>query len=382
LIALLEQPTAPFREDSVLRFAAAQLERNGVPHTRDPFGNLIVGVRSESDYRRLLSQSCDETVRIFVAHTDHPGFHGTRWRGDELLVKWYGGSPTKHIHGSRVWLADATGYVGRGVLGKVKLADHGHAIESACVRVEFAGESRRRPRATELFGGFAFRAPVWRRGPRLYTKAADDLVGVFAILETAASLFRRRARAAEIPFIGLLTRGEEVGFIGAIAHLELGWWRDARRPLLCVSLEASRTLPGAEVGKGPIVRLGDRRTLFDPSGMHSLAALAQKQLGRSYQRRIMDGGACEGTAATAYGIRTIAMSVPLGNYHNQGFEGGPDCLMPQGPAPEFVHLDDISGLLRLCRGVMRQGFPEADPWRKTRVQLRQNLRRYAALLRG
>ena len=37
----------------------------------------------------------------------------------------------------------------------------------------------------------------------------------------------------------------------------------------------------------------------------------------------MDGGACEATAALASGIPAIGISVPLGNYHNESFEGAP-----------------------------------------------------------
>jgi endoglucanase len=235
------------------------------------------------------------------------------------------------------------------------------------------------PQAQRLYGGFAFRAPVWRSGKRIYTKAADDLIGVFAILQTARALYRRVGRQRP-PFIGLLTRAEEVGFVGAIAHLELGWMDARRRPLVAVSLEASRTLPGARIGKGPVVRLGDRRTVFSADGMQLLSELAARVLPQTHQRRIMDGGACEATAATAFGIPTLGLTVPLGNYHNQGLEGGADCPRPQGPAPEFVHLDDVQGLLTLCRALFDARLRWGDPWATTRRRLSRNRRQYARLL--
>src|SRR5262249_14112773 len=140
------------------------------------------------------------------------------------------------------------------------------------------------------------------------------------------------------PFIGLLTRAEEVGFIGAIGHFELGWVQKALRPVICVSLETSRALPGAEIGKGPVVRLGDRTTVFDSSSLKIFSDLAAKTLPDKHQKRVMDGGTCEATAATVYGLPCVGISIPLGNYHNQSFEGGPDSAGPLGPAPEFVHL--------------------------------------------
>jgi len=211
----------------------------------------------------------------------------------------------------------------------------------------------------------------------LYTRAADDLVGVFAIVSTAIDLHRRNAGA---PFIGLLTRAEEVGFVGAVQHFELGWLAAAKRPLVCVSLEASRTLPGARVGKGPVVRLGDRRTPFESGALQVLSEIAEKVLPKAHQRRLMDGGACEATAATAWGLPTVGITLPLGNYHNQGFEGGMDCPRAEGPAPEFVHLDDVNGELKLCRALMASGLSWSDPWQKMRIRLVKNARNYNNLV--
>jgi endoglucanase len=371
---LLSQPTAPFREEHVSAAVMRMLTVGGVPYCDDPHGNLIVGAGSHEDYQRLLRARSDEPLRVFIAHMDHPGFHGARWSGPRTLrVKWHGGSPVKHVNGARVWLADESGYVAEGVLRNVKLHQHGYAIDAAEVEFKARDLPQPRPAATGLFGAFAFRAPVWRQGKKLFTKAADDLIGVFCIVATALELFKRGERK---PFIGLLTRAEEVGFIGAIAHFELGWLQQARRPVVCVSLEASRTLPGAVVGDGPVVRLGDRRSTFHGGGMQLLTELAEKTLPKKYQRRVMDGGTCEGTAATVYGFPTIALTVPLGNYHNQGYEGGPDCRAPQGPAPEFVHLDDVAGQLKLCRALMRDKLPWQDAWRNVRARLRKNYRAY------
>lgn len=380
LFRLLAQPTAPFREQQVRAFAETALERWGVPHCRDPHGNLLVGVESAVEYRRLLRTRSDDPVRLFIAHMDHPGFHGERWLSPRRLeIVWHGGSPVKHLSGARVWLSAGAGYVAEGELRKVRLHPKGYALQYAEVKFADAELYRSTPQARALYGGFAFRAPVWRSGQRVYTKAADDLVGVFAILQTARALYRKPPRQRS-PFIGLLTRAEEVGFVGAIAHLELDWIAARRRPLVAVSLEASRTLPGARVGKGPVVRLGDRRTVFDADGMQLLSELAERVLPKAHQRRIMDGGACEATAATAFGIPTLGLTVPLGNYHNQGLEGGADCPRPLGPAPEFVHLEDVRGLLALCRGLLDKPLEWGDPWSATRRRLARNRHHYARLL--
>lgn len=389
---ILRQPAAPFREQHVARCVCAHLTQAGVPHFFDPVGNLVVGVASEKAYRRLLNRRVTgvdkhEPVRIFIAHMDHPGFHGVKWLGpNRLAVKWHGGSPLKHLAGARLWVADdeveVTGSGLQAKLTKPKLLKAGCAMDTA--EVQFVSKNgtplaERYPgrKAKNLFGSFMFRSHAWTSGKRLYTRAADDLVGVFAIVSTAIDLHRQNKGA---PFIGLLTRAEEVGFVGAVQHFELGWLDAAKRPLLCVSLEASRTLPGARLGKGPVVRLGDRRTTFDSGASQVLSNLAEKILPKAHQRRLMDGGACEATAATAWGLPTVGITLPLGNYHNQGFEGGMDCPKPEGAAPEFVQLDDIEGELKLCKGLMRKGLAWVDPWHTTRVRLLKNTGHYSKLL--
>lgn len=380
LIELLSQPTAPFREQRVITLASAVLKDAGVPFFADPVGNLVVGASSKTDTLRLLRETSKEPMRVFIAHMDHPGFHGMRWiKPNVLSVRWHGGSPTKHLQGSSVWLANDDCFEGVGVMRNARLKKHGWSIDTAEVHVE--GElPRPRPQAKALYGGFDFRKPVWKSGSRLYTRAADDLVGVFCILATALAVFGKRKGKVRPAFLGLLTRAEEVGFVGALGHFELGWLQQARRPLVCVSLEASRTLPGALVGKGPIVRLGDRRTPFDAAYLQVLTQLADEVLPGQHQRRIMDGGSCEGSAATAYGFPAIAMAVPLGNYHNQGLEGGPDCRGRLGPAPEFVHLGDIEGQCKLCEALMRKGLPWHDPWQEVRKKLQKNSSDYRTLL--
>lgn len=378
LFEILGQPTAPFCEGLVLATAAKHLRRAGVPHFQDPHGNLVVGAASRQEYLQHVRTPTTEPLRLLVAHADHPGFHGLRWlRDDTLLVKWHGGSPTRHLRGSRVWLADNVGFAGHGEILRATILPARHAIDTAELRIQKLVD---KPRAAQqLFGGFAFRAPVWQSGRRLYTQAADDLVGVFAIVNTAIHLHRERRRKPA-PFLGLLTRGEEVGFVGAIGHLQLGWLQRARRPVVMVSLETSRTLPNAHIGKGPVVRLGDRRTVFDPACSQVLATIAERILPGHHQRRIMDGGSCEATAAIAWGLPAMGISVPLGNYHNQGLEGVPGCRAPNGPAPEFVHLDDVEGLCRLCLGLFAPGMDWQHPWRAVRHRLATNFRRYQKFL--
>jgi len=221
LQALLQQPTAPFREQQVIAEVERQLAASDIPHFHDEHGNLVVGVESSRAFRDRLRRLDSEPLRLFIAHMDHPGFHGSRWLDDRTLaVKWLGGSPVKHLRGARVWLGSSAGEVAEGRLTAAILTKTKRSIDTTTVRFKTPDIHRQFRRANRLHGGFSFRAPVWKRGKRLYARVADDLAGVHAIVETARRLKRRKTAARS--FVGLLTRGEEVGFVGAVRHLEGG----------------------------------------------------------------------------------------------------------------------------------------------------------------
>ncbi len=377
---LFSQPAAPYREThpraAVLRLCAAAR----IPRFDDPAGNLVLGAASRADLRRKLDARTGEPLRVFVAHFDHPGFHGVRWEAaDRLRVRWHGGGPVKRLAGAAVWLADSENWRGKGRLQDVRLSPGGRGVESAVVRARCP--PGRRPAASALFGGLDFRASHWRAGRLLHARAADDLAGIYAAAVTARTVYGRRPSPRADDFLAVLTRAEEVGFVGFLAHLDLGWLTAARRPLAVISLEASRTLPGAEIGQGPVVRLGDRAAVFDPATVRVLETVARATLPGRFQRRLMDGGTCEAAAAMAFGLSAAGLCVPLGNYHNQSLQGGPDSRGPDGPAPEHVHLDDLAGLAAICRALLRGRLPWRRPWESLQKGLRLRLRRGRALLK-
>ncbi|MDM7916163.1 MAG: M1 family aminopeptidase, partial [Candidatus Eisenbacteria bacterium] len=151
---------------------------------------------------------------------------------------------------------------------------------------------------------------------------------------------------------GVFTRAEEEGLLGACILAEEG---TLSKETAIVSLETSKELPCGRMGMGPIVRVGDRRSVFDPGISRALqetadaltkdandakgAKAAKAAKGFRYQRGLMDGGVCEATAFQAFGYAAGALALPLGNYHNMGAENR--------IAPEVVHRDDLWNLCRL-----------------------------------
>jgi len=117
----------------------------------------------------------------------------------------------------------------------------------------------------------------------------------------------------------LFTRAEEIGFAGALASLK------CQTPLVSMptlSLETSMARGFARVDAGPIVRVGDRLSIFNSSITHWMeTAFRDIKIARPetpYQRLLMGGGTCEASVFQRAGLPTGALCVALNNYHNMG----------------------------------------------------------------
>jgi endoglucanase len=339
LAMLAAQPSAAFYETRVARVATAWLRARGVAVERDAYGNLLARAGGTAG-----------TPLVLVAHLDHPGAH--------IL--------------NRTTARLAGGVAASALADPVDVRVIGADREWRGRLVDYDADSRRfRYEGEPLGRGAAF--AVWdlpdavREGERWTMRAADDLMGCTAILWLLAQVARRRGGR---PLIGALTRAEEVGLFGATL---LAQSRRLPAGALVISLEASRELPGAHIGQGPVVRVGDRTSAFSPAAEALLSAaaarLAKREPDFRYQRQLMSGGTCEATAFTAFGYETGALAVPLGNYHN---------VDPMGRlAAEYVSAADLTNLALLLRELLR---PMPDPQAPLRARLARRAGAAAARL--
>jgi endoglucanase len=282
LSKLLNQPTAPFHEYHV-RDAIEQLLLD-VPHVElnaDAFGNLLATYRKGSRSHK--------PVWVLGAHMDHPAY-----------VK----SPGK----SGDW----------DFLGGLPKA------------LTEAKENQKLKKEHGDFAPWGFETKI--ENGRAEAPACDDLVGCAVIVAVIRELSRL---GLETTFHAAFTRAEEVGFLGAW-HLGKHWpfGKDA----VFLSVETSRPVNGAEMGQGPIVRVGDRLSTFDNELTGILMRTAMEQ-GIRVQRSLLDAGACEASALQACGFRATGISVPLGNYHNIDDDNG--------IAPEYVVIEDVRATIKL-----------------------------------
>jgi endoglucanase len=296
LMAIAVCPTAPCHEAHVRACLIKHLKE--LPHvtTRmDEFGNLHASYEHRPER---------EPFRV-VAHMDHPGFVVHRKSAAQEL-HFAGGVEEKYFAGKGIlfYHEATTKPLGRAVIVGTSFPDDVKRVtldRAIPAEATFAMWDLPKARCTKRF----FLSP-----------ACDDLAQVSTVLALLRRLALGKARAG---VHALFTRAEEIGFAGALAALKS---KTTLAPMPTLSLETSKARGFARVDGGPVVRVGDRLSIFDSRITHWLeTAFRDLQATRpatSYQRLLMGGGTCEASVFHRAGLPTGALCVALNNYHNMG----------------------------------------------------------------
>ena len=365
------RPAVSFLEGAVADCIQGTLEGIGLPVERDRYGNLIVHLTGLSD------GGGEQPPIAFVAHMDHPGFEAVEHVGDVVIARALGGVPQACFSekvpvqiiapdGERL-NAETSGRYGPEGERMVSLRLEGPSLGAQVKKIA---------RSLEFPRPVVFAIPDYHfDGELIHMRALDDLAGCASILAALTELALKEGLG---DVYGVFTRAEEVGLIGARLLAEEG-----RLPAdtLVVSVEASRTLPGATIGEGPVIRVGDASFTFDAECeavvLKATEELMERRPDFKSQRQLMSGGTCEASAFRYHGYRTTGIALPLGNYHNSTPEGG--------IGNEFIHLDDLLGAADLIVEAAGSVTRRADcrPWRRMRdlpEEYRLRLARTAAAL--
>jgi len=314
LMAIAACPTAPCHENHVRACLVDRLE--DLPHltTRlDEFGNFHAIYEHQPER---------EPFRV-VAHMDHPGFVVHRHNRTEEL-HFAGGVEERYFAGNEVvFYHEKTA----NPLGRARITGTSFTDDVKLVAIDRAIP------ADATFAMWAF--PKARCTKRLFiSRACDDLAQVSTVLALLRRLALSGARAC---VHALFTRAEEIGFAGALAALKS---KTPLAPVATLSLETSKARGFARVGGGPVVRVGDRLSIFDSRITNWLETafrdLQAANPGVIYQRLLMGGGTCEASVFHRAGWPTGALCVALNNYHNMG--AGADLRA------ESISLRDCQGL--------------------------------------
>ena len=344
LLELTSLPTAAGHEDRVQAYLDGWLARRSrnLKWKRDRAGNLLIRHRAPGRKAPLL----------ITAHLDHPAFVVRGIEGNEVELEFRGGVQDDYFEGARIEVFDAEDAPTRGRI--TELDSKATPFKIARARLD-----RRNTRiAVGDIGRWAFPKAVISGG-RLRTDACDDLAAVAAALTAFDSIRKRKG----CEHVGLLfTVAEEVGFLGAIEvarNATSGRGGLIPRSSRLVCLENSRSFAESPIGGGPIVRVGDRISVFSPDLTNIISHVCMEETKRdpsfTWQRKLMPGGACEATAFSTFGFESTCLCLPLGNYHNMSdVDGVRAGRVPARVKREEIAMSDFHGLVRMLELIARK----------------------------
>lgn len=364
---MLSLPTAAFVEHAVMDYVrAACAKLSGVTCRLDKHGNLLAHYRHRPPP--------DRAALAFSAHTDHPGFVAREMLDERTLeADFRGGVFADYFPRQRVRFWSG----GRWVGGRVNEVTRVKSVYRLIGKMELPERVRIRTNkaiAPDSPGMWDLTDPVVKND-RVMARGCDDVAGAAAMVALLQRLSRKRARAEAYC---LFTRAEEVGFVGAIAACKT---RTLPKSVPIVAIETSSDRGGgATIGGGPVLRVGDKASVFTPelTGFCRRVAerLAKRRKSFQYQRKLMAGGTCESTAFVAYGYKATGICLALGNYHNMDVDR-------HRIAPEIISLGDWKLMVDWFEALVADepGYtPAAASAAALREEMEGRYRQWSALL--
>ena len=347
LARLGAHPAVAFWEARVAWAIKSILQELEISFQADPYGNIIA---------RLPGHDPATVPLALVAHMDHPGFEAVGTEDNCLIGRALGGVPAASFEDGvplQLVLGDGTRIPATSVGRYGEENDRQILIQPA--------ETLPKLPCQVVFDLADFEL----EDQIIHMRAADDLAGCASIL-AALAVLGAQPTAGDV--YGVFTRAEEVGLIGARLLAESGTLPNHS---LIVSLESSRTLPGAEIGSGPVIRVGDAGQTFSADAeavlVRAKETLQTDSTGFKVQRQLMSGGLCEASAFAHYGYRVTGIAFPLANYHNGSPEGGIEA--------EYINIDDYMGGIQLMvESARRVGERENTNFSQRMRQVPEDLR--------
>jgi len=327
-------PTVAGQEGRVIEWIEQWVKKqSGIALGYDKFGNVLLTQTRKSSKKPI----------YITAHLDHPAFVVRKQIDDlHLEMEFRGGVNDAYFVGAKVEVFDNddNSYIGtiqslnpkakpfKRVIVKLKKGVAGILLKDDIAR-------------------WKFNPPIVKNG-LLHAPACDDLAGVAAALCALDKI-------KKLPALGhvgvLLTRAEEIGFVGAIAAAKNKSVPKSSR-LLC--LETSRSFSESPIGGGPILRVGDKTSVFGPDITNAASEIMNAQKKFTWQRKLMPGGTCESTAFCEYGYLSTCLCLALGNYHNmKDIDGVLQKNKPAKVAPEVISVNDFHGLVEMLKIICR-----------------------------
>ena len=309
----------------------------------DPLGNLIVhrafGTGQENRPRLMISAHMDEVGFMITEITDEGYLH----------FDTVGGIDESVMAGRKVTLGDEAPHV-RGVICSKAIHHKSKKERQKTTPVDklymdIGAESREEAESLVSIGTFGtFDSEFYtfgRDGRMVKSKALDDRMGCAALVELLRSLDENPV-SYDLDLFVCFTVREEIGLSGAkTASAQI-------RPDFALVLETTavgdvaEVAPAkrvADVGKGGVISLMDRATVYDRPFVDFLLNTAKEEGIAAQIKRYVSGGNDAGHIhKTGTGVRTAALSVPTRYLHS------PACV---------ASLDDYEAVRDLCEVATR-----------------------------
>lgn len=334
LIELTSTPTATGKEDRVIAWISRYMKsKRNVVVKADKYGNLVLS-------RKNVTPS--DTPIYITAHMDHPAFvvHEVL-DGKTLIAEFRGGVKPEYFNHTPVMLHQGDAKPIKGTCEKM-LEDpdkHTDFADYKLARITF--KRKVNAQVGDVLTWLLPNAKITKG--LLHAPAVDDLGGLAAAIAAFDSLDTCKEDVRL-----LFTRAEEMAFIGAIAACKA---KTIEKKARLVCLETSKSFAESPIGAGPIVRVGDFTSTFDPDLTYRISKIAREiekdDSTFKWQRKLMPGGTCEASAFGSYGYISTCLCLPLGNYHNMNED-------TQTIKPECISVADFDGLVRLLVAVATQ----------------------------
>ena len=330
-------PTAAGQEERVVAWIKNWSQKQqDISLKEDRFGNIVL----------LQKRKSSKKPSFITGHLDHPAFV-VRKQIDEyhLEMEFRGGVQDPYFVGSQVEVFDNqdNGYIGTIQTLNAKARPFKRVIvrlKKSIAGILIPGDIAR----------WNLKPSVIKAG-LLHAPACDDLAGVAAAISALNKI--KKIPAAKYRTIPKKSR------------------------LLC--LETSRSFPESPIGGGPILRVGDKTSVFGPELTNAISNIMAAQKNFIWQRKLMPGGTCESTAFCSYGYVSTCLCLALGNYHNmKDIDGVSKKKRLAKVAAEIISVSDYHGLIKMITIVCR----DLDKTRKSTLHnsLEDRLKKHLRIL--
>ena len=335
LLQLTALPTAAGHETRIIQWVKDWVKaRPSLKLKSDKAGNLIITQKRKSGAKPI----------FITAHMDHPAFVVRKMLSQrEVQLEFRGGVQDPYFHNAGIDIINNEDKSHRATI--TTLNSKAKPFKIVTARLDKPSQSLEPGDIGRwTYQGYEQEPKV--RSGILHAPACDDVAAVAVALSTL-DILRTRKTTANVGL--LLTRAEEIGFIGAIAACKL---KSVPKTSRLICLENSRSFAESPIGGGPIIRVGDKASVFSPNLTNRISAIMaihqNKHSSFKYQRKLMPGGTCEATTFSSYGYESTCLCLPLGNYHNMvDIDGVAAKTHKAKVGAEHISINDYHGLIEM-----------------------------------